>query len=380
MSGLYAKGMPVGLHCPNSTIENHILWMSHPSQPLGDFPEDTTGIMTGIIRTVNLSAEHYWCNSCMHKQTYFLWRREGGGNSEPTWTARRSLPYFNNPGQKHDDVICEYPDCLNEDPLTPEEDYHVVFENNIFLRYVQPDWSDMHTFRDQQFICEMNCKYYQEPCDPCHNVWCPVDQRCEDGECVCEDEYAEIDPITGICDVHTNTTCPCDEPDCIIDVIIPPDDGEKIKEHGCHCVKLGPLSIVQNYVGGAGKVDEIDAICKRWFDARRCIQLEGGSCFGYDLSTMDYTLVIEGMSHVVSCEQIPNLPNDAATNKCLYDLCLIDTNYALMILYMMEDITEDWTQLVVTEDDCPSCKDWTGSYCMPPTRCEGDAPWVKLIK
>lgn len=112
--------MPVGLHCPNSTIENHILWMSHPSQPLGDFPADTTGIMTGIIRTVNLSAEHYWCNSCQHKQTYFLWRREGGGNSEPTWTARKSLPYFNNPGQKHDDILCEPPNCMNNDDILTE--------------------------------------------------------------------------------------------------------------------------------------------------------------------------------------------------------------------------------------------------------------------
>ena len=381
LSGLEAKGMPVGLHCPNSTIENHILWMSHPDQPLHNFPTDTTGIMTGIVRTVNLSAEHYWCDSCRYKQTYFLWRREGGGNSEPTWTARRALPYFNNPGQKHDDILCTNDNgCLFPNTLSEAAEDIILFENNIFLRYVQPDWSDMYTFNDQSFICEMNCKYYQEPCDPCANHWCPYDQMCEDGECVCTDEYAEINLDTGICEVQTNDTCPCDEPGCVLDIIIPPGDGEKIKEHGCHCTKLGPLSIVQNYVGGAGKIDEIDAICKRWFDARRCITLPGGSCFNFDLATLDYTLVIEGMSHVVSCEQIPNLPGDVATNKCLYDLCLIDTNYALMILYMLEDVTEDWTQRIVTEDMCPSCVDWTGSHCLPPTSCEGDAPWVKMIK
>merc|ERR1712096_415075 len=135
--------------------------------------------------------------------------------------------------------------------------------------------------------------------------------------------------------------------------------GGKIKEHGCHCVKLGPLSIVQNYVGGAAKIDEIDAVCKKWFDARRCIQLEGGSCFGFDLKTLDYTLVLEGMSHVVSCDGIKAMDETEDTIKCLYDLCLIDTNYALMILYMLEDITIDWTRLIVTEDDCPSCQDWT---------------------
>merc|ERR1739848_631365 len=46
LSGLWDKGMPVGLHCPNSTIENHVLWMSHPDQPFHDFPGHT-GLMTG---------------------------------------------------------------------------------------------------------------------------------------------------------------------------------------------------------------------------------------------------------------------------------------------------------------------------------------------
>ena len=138
--------------------------------------------------------------------------------------------------------------------------------------------------------------------------------------------------------------------------------------------------MVQNYVGGAGKVDEIDAICKRWFDARRCIQLTGGSCFGFDLSQYDYTLIIEGLSHVLSCEGILQLGLDADTEKCLYDLCLIDVTYSEMILYGLEDVMVDWTSIVVTEADCPSCKDWTGRNCIPPTMCVSDAPWVRLVK
>ena len=60
------------------------------------------------------------------------------------------------------------------------------------------------------------------------------------------------------------------------------------------------------------------------------------------------------MSHVVSCEAIKGLEDeDEETKACLYDLCMVDTNYALMLLYMMEDIMEDFRSIVVTEDMCP---------------------------
>ena len=133
------------------------------------------------------------------------------------------------------------------------------------------------------------------------------------------------------------TTCPCEDPECIIDIIIPPGPGDQIKEHGCHCSKITQLSVVKNYLGGVAKIDEIDAVCKQWLDTRKCIQLEGGSCYAFDLTELDYTLVIEGMSHVVSCEAIQNLEDEdeAQCGKTLKNCLNFDKVRFMVTLFFL---------------------------------------------
>ncbi len=140
-TGMFQLGMPIGLHCPNSTMENHVLWMSHPDQPFHDFTAHA-GLHTGITRTINISAEHYWCNSCMYKQEYFRFRREtGNGNSAPGFLGGKSIKWYNNPWQKHDDFICTVENSCAEyynfpnGPAPP-------FENYLFVRYINPDWGN----------------------------------------------------------------------------------------------------------------------------------------------------------------------------------------------------------------------------------------------
>ena len=70
----------------------------------------------------------------------------------------------------------------------------------------------------------------------------------------------------------------------------------------------------------------------------------------------DYTLVIEGASHVAYCEQIFDLGYTVEEEQCLYDICVIDSTYAMDILYSLEDIYVDWSSIVVTEDMCPHCE------------------------
>jgi hypothetical protein len=169
-----------------------------------------------------------------------------------------------------------------------------------------------------------------------------------------------------------NFTINCDDPEQIIDETFPPDKGDKIKEHGCHCTKLSVLSIVENYVGGAGKVDNIDNQCKDWFEARRCTQLN--SCKGFNLKDYDYTLVIEGQSHVAYCEQIFDLGYTVEEEQCLYDICVIDSTYAMDVLYSLEDIYVDWTSIIVTEDMCPHCEELP---CRTRRDCQGTPPLWK---
>jgi len=188
---------------------------------------------------------------------------------------------------------------------------------------------------------------------------------------VCRDPLQSVNMTTGFCDFGAkNLTINCDDPGTIIDQVFDEETGDKIKEHGCHCPMLGPLSIVRNYVGGAGKLDEIDARCKNWFEARKCTGR--ASCLGLNLADYDYTLVIEGRSHVIYCEQLFDLNYADNVKQCLYDLCVIDANSAIDILYSLEDITVDWTSIVVTENECPHCDN-------PPCRgggeCGGSPPF-----
>ena len=184
---------------------------------------------------------------------------------------------------------------------------------------------------------------------------CQTGQTFINGECTCDDPLSTYNETTLDCHYPAkNYTINCDDPGDLIDETFPPDKGEKIKEHGCHCTKLSVLSIVENYVGGAGKVDTIDNQCKDWFEARRCTQLN--SCRGFNLKDYDYTLVIEGASHVAYCEQIFDLGYTVEEEQCLYDICVIDSTYAMDILYSLEDIYVDWSSIVVTEDMCPHCE------------------------
>jgi|ERR1711879_9979 len=190
-------------------------------------------------------------------------------------------------------------------------------------------------------------------------------------ECECDDPLASVNATTGLCWYPAkNFTINCDDPGEIIDETFPPDQGEKIKEHGCHCTKLSVLSIVENYVGGAGKVDNIDNQCKDWFEARRCTQLN--SCRGFNLADYDYTLVIEGQSHVAYCEQLFELGYTPEEEQCLYDICIIDSTYAINILYSLEDIYVDWDSIIVTEDMCPHCE--YPQPCIGTRECTGTPP------
>ena len=205
------------------------------------------------------------------------------------------------------------------------------------------------------------------------NAACETGQTYLNGECVCDDPLATFNETTRLCHYPAkNFTINCDDPGEIIDEIFPPDQGEKIKEHGCHCTKLSVLSIVENYVGGAGKVDVIDNQCKDWFEARRCTQLN--SCKGFNLKDYDYTLVIEGLAHVAYCEQLFDLGYTPEETQCLYDICVIDSTYSLDILYSLEDIYVDWTSIVVTEDMCPHCDK---EPCKGQLKCTGTPPLYK---
>merc|ERR1712179_592312 len=102
----------------------------------------------------------------------------------------KSKPWYWNPGQVHDDYPCTLENgCAEMGKWGPV----AAFENFLFIRYINPDWGNTRQSDGNRFastICEMNCKYYEEPCDPCAGVLCPGEQYCFDGQCICNDDLA----------------------------------------------------------------------------------------------------------------------------------------------------------------------------------------------
>ena len=67
-------------------------------------------------------------------------------------------------------------------------------------------------------------------------------------------------------------------------------DVDAIVNHGCWCGKLNLFHPHYSFLGGSEPVDELDELCKDWFQTRHCNdKLEGGSCNdGNGALGMDY--------------------------------------------------------------------------------------------
>ena len=56
---------------------------------------------------------------------------------------------------------------------------------------------------------------------------------------------------------------------------------DNIAQHGCWCAKLDKNNPFKEFLGGADPVDDLDEICKLWFQARNANdRLNGGFCLG----------------------------------------------------------------------------------------------------
>ena len=53
---------------------------------------------------------------------------------------------------------------------------------------------------------------------------------------------------------------------------------EQLLAHGCWCAKLN-LGHKNSVKLGGTPIDEIDQLCKLWITDRRCMRIEGGSCY-----------------------------------------------------------------------------------------------------
>ena len=82
--------------------------------------------------------------------------------------------------------------------------------------------------------------------------------------------------------------------------LVLPGQIETLSNHGCWCAKI--LNPEQEQLGGGNTVDELDAICKRWWLASSCIQSLEGACYRYDLNEYTNVLIESGATNSSECE------------------------------------------------------------------------------
>ena len=228
------------------------------------------------------------------------------------------------------------------DPSTSGQRLNFNGNNYIFMIKTAPSWivtkSASFLSRSQWTVCEMNCEYFEgELYDPEADDACTTRQAgefpcesapvgfCSDGKCGCFDPDFAPHP-NGSCIYHVQTyEIPCGEGGAvekIIEETLDKNDTEKVQVHGCHCVRMGETTqLLVQYIGGPHTLDELDNLCKKYFDARKCIFLPGGDCYGAPHATLEseYQLVVNYTDGTFSC--------DLVIDPCLKAVCLIDVEY-----------------------------------------------------
>lgn len=115
-------------------------------------------------------------------------------------------------------------------------------------------------------------------------------------------------------------------------------DEQKIANYGCWC---GKMAAGRTKFGGI-PLDDFDYICRRWFQARHCLVLEGGTCTERIFSD-NYSVTFNGGSidesvedHCYPTSLIENEPE----RKCMMSICRVDHMYVNLLLkkYVEYDI------------------------------------------
>ena len=150
----------------------------------------------------------------------------------------------------------------------------------------------------------------------------------------------------------------------------------QVMDHGCHCARFDPTS-QKSILGGNSYLDEVDRICRDWFQARMCMdKYERGSCYEQDADNYNYQIAL-------LVDQDTGNPNNAICNThnsdlglpyndCEIDSCLVDAHYVKQIEEFLNS-NPGFAARVAVEGDCP-----TEQAVASDRYCAGQAPDVKI--
>ena len=150
-----------------------------------------------------------------------------------------------------------------------------------------------------------------------------------------------------------------------------------ILDHGCHCARFDSLND-KDYLGGNQPVDQLDEICKNWYQARKCLNnFDQGTCQNLDNDGFNYEMqlsvdVNNKPTDVVCSTQ--NSQNNRDYNDCEYDSCLVDAFYVKQVAQFINENPGFTVQTVNDANDCPK-----ETLLVSDRYCAGTAPEVEIV-
>lgn len=150
----------------------------------------------------------------------------------------------------------------------------------------------------------------------------------------------------------------------------------QVMDHGCHCARFDPTS-QKSILGGNSYLDEVDRICRDWFQARMCLdKYERGTCYEQDADNYAYQIALlvdsnNGNPNNAICNT-HNSELSLPYNDCEIDSCLVDAHYVKQVEEFLNS-NPGFAARVATEGDCP-----TEQAVATDRYCAGQAPDVKI--
>jgi hypothetical protein len=168
----------------------------------------------------------------------------------------------------------------------------------------------------------------------------------------------------------------------LLDSFLDFDVYSELINHGCHCAKMHPQSQFLDYTGGQVALDDMDGLCGQYFNRKKCLTLEEGTCWGLDINNLGetYEVDVDTNSMTFSCGS-PFTQFDNATNACINDLCTLDTFYMKGMSDLLELDGGAFTSSTGSDQVCASksaAQQKDEEEC--DFVCKGDCPHLTTVK
>jgi len=133
----------------------------------------------------------------------------------------------------------------------------------------------------------------------------------------------------------------------------------EVGKHGCYCSVMDDAN--HEYATNGKTIDDLDYICRRWWESKHCTSLAAGSCQGVEtFAGKNFTFSSSGCANIDSCQN---------------DHCMIDEFYARQIKEFLELNENHEIEIIDQTQQCLKSNIIAGA-----NECSGSAPNLEIIR